>query len=126
MTRIEALDEPLDHAALARGVGSFDDDDDAALGILESMLQFEEAQVSGAQFVAVFFRGVRFRLIEVGEANRLAGGGDGHGFFYRESRYGARSGGEKKNPAGCESAAGSRGGKRIRRRRPARPSSCAF
>jgi hypothetical protein len=27
-------------------------------------------------------------------------------FFYRESRYGARSGGEEKNPAGCESAAG--------------------
>ena len=75
---IEALDQPLDHPAFARGVGPLDDDYDTSVGILQRVLQFEKAQMSRAQFLAVFLGRVRFRLVEIGKADGFAGGGDRH------------------------------------------------
>ena len=107
VTGIKTLDQPSDRSALARGIRTFDDNDHAVLGVLEGMLQLEQSQMAGAEFFTVFLRGVGLRLVEFGEADRLAGGSDGHGFTSSERLgSGPDRGTNTKNPAGLGGTAG--------------------
>jgi len=79
MTRIEPLDQPLDRAPLARSVRPLDDDNDAALRILERVLQLQQPQVAVLHFLPVFLRRLTLRLVEVVETDHFVGRGGGHG-----------------------------------------------
>ena len=99
MPRIEPLDQALDRPSLARRIGSFHHNDDTAVRVLQRVLQLEQTQMPGTQFLAVFVGRVRLRLIQIGEADRFGGGGDGHGALVNRSAVRCEIACVNKNPA---------------------------